>query len=51
MEMQFHKKLRGTSTWVLYCKFAADLHNTFLQEHFQGTGSVFYIICFDASNK
>ena len=45
-----HFKLRSTSAWVLYCKFAADLQKTFLEEHLE-TGSVFYIICFGASNK
>ena len=51
MEMRFHKKLSGNSAWVLYCKFVADLQNTFLEEHLQGTGSLFYIICFGTSNK
>ena len=50
-EIRFQKKLCITSAWVLYCKFATDLQNTFLEEHFWGTGSVFYIICFGASNK
>ena len=36
---------------MLYWKYAGDLQNTFLEEHVWGTGSVFYIICFDASNK
>ena len=31
-EMRFQKKLRSTSAWVLCCKFAADLLNTFLEE-------------------
>ena len=44
-------KLRSTSACVLYCKFAADLQNKFLKEHLWGTASVFYIICFGASNK
>ena len=35
-EMWFQKKLRGTSAWVLYCKFAGDLQNTFLEEHLWG---------------
>ena len=51
MEMQFQKNLRSTSAWVLYCKFARDWQNSFLEEHLRGTGSVFYIICFGASNK
>ena len=49
--MRFQKMLRSTSAWVLYCKFAEDLQNTFLEEHLWGTGSVFYLICFGASNK
>ena len=49
--MRFQKMLRSTSAWVLYCKFAGDLQNTFLEEHLWGTGSVFYIICFVPSNK
>ena len=32
-------------------KFAGYLQNAFLEEHRWGTGSVFYIICFGASNK
>ena len=36
--------LSGTSAWVLYCKFAGDLENTFLEEHLRGTGSGFYTI-------
>ena len=46
-EMWFQKELRvacSTSAWVLYCKFAGDLQNTFLEEHLWGTGSEFYII-------
>ena len=43
--------MRGTTTWVHYCKFAANLQNTFLEEHLWGTVSVFYIICFSTSNK
>ena len=31
--------------------FASDLQNTFLEEHFSGTGSVFYIVCFGTSNR
>ena len=34
--MWFQKKLHSTSTWVLYCKFADDLQNTFLKEHLWG---------------
>ena len=45
------KKLRSTSSWVLYCKFAADLQSTFLEEDLWGTACVFYVICFSASNK
>ena len=48
--MSFQKKLRSTSAWVLYCKFAADLQNTFLKEYVWGTASVFYITCFGPSN-
>ena len=46
-EMWFQKELRvacSTSAWVLHCKFAGDLQNTFLEEHLWGTGSEFYII-------
>ena len=50
-EMRFQKKLRSTFAWVLYCKFAGDLQNTFLEKHLWGTRSVFYIICFGESNK
>ena len=50
-EMRFQKKVSSTSEWVLYCNFAGDLQNIFLAEHLWGTGSVFYIICFGASNK
>ena len=49
-EMSF-QKLRSTSAWVLYGKFAGDLKNIFLEEHLWGAGSVFYIIRFGASNK
>ena len=49
--MWFPKKLHITSAWVFYCKFAEDLQNTFLEEHLLETGSVFYTICFGASNK
>ena len=49
--MQYQKVLRSTFAWVLYCKFAADLQNKFLEGHIWGTASVFYIICFGASNK
>ena len=45
------KKLRSTSASVFHCKLAGDLQNIFLEEHFWETGSMFYIICFDASNK
>ena len=48
--MWFQKNLRSTSAWVLQCKFTGDLQNIFL-EHLWGTGSVFYCICFGASNK
>ena len=51
MEIWFQKKLRSTSAWVLYSKFPGDLQNTFLVEHLWGTGSMFYIIYFGASNK
>ena len=50
-EMLFLKKLRSTSAWVLYCEFAADLQNTFLEEYLWATANVFCIICFGASNK
>ena len=51
MKMQFQRKMRSTPAWVLYCKFAEDLQNTFLEKHLWGTASMFYIICFGASNK
>ena len=35
------KKLRSTSAWVLYCKFAGNLQNTFLEEHLCGL-----VLCF-----
>ena len=50
-EMRFQKKLRSTSAWVLYCKFAADLRNTLLDEHLWGTAFLLYIICFGGNNK
>ena len=34
--MWFQNRLRGTSGWVLCCKFARDLQNTFLEEHLSG---------------
>ena len=37
----FKKKLRSASAWVLYCKFAGDLENTFLEENLWGTGTGF----------
>ena len=43
--------MRSSSAWVLYCKFAGDLQSTFLEEHLRVTGSVFYNICFGASNN
>ena len=33
MEISFQKKLRGTSAWVLYCKFAGNSQDTFLVQH------------------
>ena len=36
---------------MLYCKFAADLQNTFLEEYVWGNASVFYITYAGASNK
>ena len=39
------------SAWVLYCRFAADLQNTFLEKYLWGTASVFHIVYFGASNK
>ena len=27
------QNVRSTSAWLLYCTFAADLQNTFLEEH------------------
>ena len=51
MKMQFQRQMRSTPACVLYCKFAEDLQNTFLEKHFWGTASMFYIICFGASNK
>ena len=41
MEMWFQKRLRDTSAWVLYCIFARDLQNTFLEEHLWGL-----VLCF-----
>ena len=50
--MLFQKKFRSSSAQVLYCKFAGDLQNTFLEELGDWeTGSVFSIIYFGASNK
>ena len=46
MKMRFQKKLRGTSAWVFYRKFAENLQNTFAEEHLWGTGSRLYIILF-----
>ena len=44
IKMWFQKKLRSTSAWVLYCKFAGDLRNTFLGElHW---GNTFYWLAF-----
>ena len=40
------KKLLSTSPWMLHGTFAGDLQNTFLEEHFWGIGTVFYIFCF-----
>ena len=48
--MRFQKKLRSTSAWAPYCKSAADLQNTYLEEHLWETASLFYIVCFGASN-
>ena len=34
--MWFQKRLYSTSAWALYCKFAGDLKNSFLEEHLWG---------------
>ena len=36
------QKLRSTSAWVFYCKFAGDLKNTFLEENTSGG----LVLCF-----
>ena len=37
------KMLHSTSAWVIYCIFAVDLQNTFLEKHLQGIASLFCI--------